>query len=165
MGSIIRATPLMRSLKVQYPRAKFIFVTTLKNKQLIENIPMIDQGLYVDDSSIFSLLAGMPVLVSKLWKEKIDLYFDLEVYSALSTILTTLSLARNRYGFYRTSTLFRLGLNTHLVYFNDSRPIAEIYMQLARAVGIKTGDHEIERMQLGGEAAEELKGYFSAQGL
>ena len=64
-----------------------------------------------------------------------DLYFDLEVYSAGTSILGLLSFARNRYGFYRTSARFKRGIFTDLVYFNIRMPVARIYNQLHTAAG------------------------------
>jgi ADP-heptose:LPS heptosyltransferase len=84
-------------------------------------------------------------LIFKLWRLRIDLYFDLEVYSAFSTVITTLSLSRNRYGFYIANTNFRRELHTHLVYFNDYQQISRIYLQFARACGINTLDLMMEK--------------------
>jgi ADP-heptose:LPS heptosyltransferase len=156
MGSILRATPMVRALRRKYPYARFIFVTTLKNKPLVENLGLFDECLCIRDTTFLAIFADTLGLLFKLWRHRLDLYFDLEVYSALSTILTTLSLSRNRYGFYRTSTAFRIGLNTHLVYFNDAQHVSKIYLQLARACGIKLTDYKIGKIQLGPQARSEL---------
>lgn len=144
IGSIVRATPMIRALKDRYPTAKIVFVTSHKNKVLINHLTCFDQVLYIWDDSAFALLTSTIATVIRLWKLRPDLFFDLEVYSAFSTILATASLARNRYGFYRTSTRFRLGLHTHLVYFNDSKPISEIYLSLAAACGAVSSDIRLD---------------------
>lgn len=162
MGSILRSTPMVRALKKKYPSAKYIFITTFRNKPLLESIPLFDKCFYVRDSSFFSLFIDVVALIVKLWRSKIDLYFDLEVYSAFSTILATLSLARNRYGFYRESTRFRLGLSTHLIYFNDRQHISRIYLQLARACSIKNTDidYKIEKVSIQEQSRSELRGWL-----
>lgn len=157
MGSILRATPMVRALKERYPSVKFIFITTLKNKPLVESLGLIDECLCLRDTTPVALLMDTLGLLFKLWRYRVDLYFDLEVYSALSTILATLSLSRNRYGFYRTSTAFRVGLNTHLVYFNDAQHISKIYLQLARACGIKNIDYKVSKIRLNPQAKSDLK--------
>ena len=159
MGSIMRATPMVRALRQKYPQAQFIFVTTLKSKPLVEGLGLFDRCLCIRDSSLVYVLADLAKLLVNLWRLRVDLYFDLEVYSAFSTILTTLSLARNRYGFYRTSTAFRIGLNTHLVYFNDAQHISKIYLQLARACGIKLTDYKISPIRLSPQGCQELKSW------
>lgn len=157
MGSILRATPMARALKQKYPHAKYIIITTLKNKDLVERIPLFDSHLYMRDSSFFAIFLDTLLLLIKLWKAKIDLYFDLEVYSAFSTILATLSLARNRYGLYRESTRFRMGLNTYLTWFNDQQHISKIYLQLVRDCGIKLTDYRIEPLQIRDSDRLEIK--------
>ncbi|MFH0826279.1 MAG: glycosyltransferase family 9 protein [Candidatus Omnitrophota bacterium] len=161
MGSILRATPMVRALKQRYPSAKFIFITTLKNRPLVESLGLMDECLCLRDTTLRFLLMDTLGLLFKLWRYRVDLYFDLEVYSALSTILATLSLSRNRYGFYRTSTAFRVGLNTHLVYFNDAQPISKIYMELARACGIKHIDYKIGKIQSSPQARSDLKQWLN----
>jgi len=165
MGSILRATPLLKTLRKKYPHARYIFITTLKNKVLIEHILLIHKGYFICDDSLFTLFKDIFILLFNLWKEKIDLYFDLEVYSAFSTILATLSLARNRYGFYRDSTRFRMGLNTHLVYFNEQKHISKIYLQLAHACGIEDMDYKIEGIVVKEEEKLELKKWFRSHNL
>ncbi|MDD5005982.1 MAG: glycosyltransferase family 9 protein [Candidatus Omnitrophica bacterium] len=167
MGSILRATPMVRALRQKYPSAKYILITTLKNKPLVERISLFDNYLYIRDSSFFNILFDTVRLIIKLWKLKIDLYFDLEVYSAFSTILTTLSLARNRYGFYKESTRFRIGLNTHLVWFNDYQHISRIYLQLARVCGIDDKDigYKIEKIKLQEQDKQEVKNWLISNGV
>lgn len=167
MGSILRATPLVRVLKRRYPSTKYIFITSLSNKPIIESLPFFNKHFYIRDSSPFKLLIDSFVLLSKLWKSKIDFYFDLEVYSAFSTILATLSLARNRYGFYNNTTRFRLGLHTHLVYFNEHQHISRIYLQLAQACGANDLDidYRIEKMSVVDEKKTELNNWLEANNI
>lgn len=160
MGSILRATPMIRALKTKYPKARYLFITTLKNKALIERLELFDIHFYIRDSSLLNIFFDVLFLLPRLWHYKIDLYFDLEVYSAFSTIIATLSLARNRYGFYKDTTLFRKGLHTHLVYFNDSQRISKIYLQLARACGIKYTDTTIEKIKLSQSDSSEFDNWL-----
>lgn len=135
MGSIIQCTSLLNTLRQLFPRAKIVFVTTRANRALIERLPSVDDAIYVDDKSFSRLATSTAEMVAALMKRKIDLYFDLEVYSAGASIVAAASLARNRYGFYRRSARWKRGIYTHLVYFNARMPIASIYVQLARAIG------------------------------
>jgi ADP-heptose:LPS heptosyltransferase len=167
IGSILKAIVLVQALKKRYPSSKYIFITSLKNKPLAESMSFFDECLYINDASLVSLSVDLFILLSRLWKQKIDLYFDLEVYSAFSTILSVLSLSRNRYGFYRDTTRFRLGLNTHLVYFNDHQRIAKIYLQFARACGIKDvdADYPAVKLHISEKAKEELGKWMENEGI
>ena len=135
MGSIIQATPLLHDLRKTFPNARIIFVTTAANRGLVERLAVIDEAVYVDDSAAPALMATTLRACLELVAHKINLYFDLEVYSAGSSIVSILSGARNRIGFYRVSARFKNGLFTHLVVFNPRAPISAIYRQLLLAVG------------------------------
>lgn len=137
MGSILHATPLLRSLRERYPNARLVFVSARSNRDLLERLPQIDERLYVDDRSLAALATSTWVTLAALQRIRVDLYFDLEVYSAYASLVALLSVARNRIGFYRYSTAFKRGIYTHLVYFNTHQPIRCIYLQLGRAVGAR----------------------------
>lgn len=139
MGSIIQATPMLRDLRRSFPSAKIIFLTTKANRGLIERLDTVDEGIYVDDADPQVLATTTAKAVGQLLARRIDLYFDLEVYSAGASILSIMSGARNRVGFYRGSARFKKGLYTHLTVFNPRVPIASIYRQLHLSVGGKIG--------------------------
>jgi len=73
--------------------------------------------------------------IGQLIRARVDLFFDLEVYSAYASTMSLLSFARNRLGFYRESAEHKIGIYTHLMYFNTRCPIRYIYLQLGRTVG------------------------------
>jgi ADP-heptose:LPS heptosyltransferase len=135
MGSIIQATPLLNDLRRAFPQAKIIFVTGRANRALIERLEMIDEAVYIDDSDPARLAASTAVAVGTLLRKRLDLYVDLEVYSAGASVLSVISGARNRAGFYRRSARFKRGLFTHLTVFNPRMPISSIYRQLNLAMG------------------------------
>jgi len=136
MGSIIQATPLLHDLRRRFPKAKLLFLTTKANRGLIERLDsIIDEGVYIDDASPASLAETAAKAVATLLGRKVDLYFDLEIYSAGASVLSVLSGARNRVGFYRSSARFKKGSYTHLTVFNPRLPIAAIYRQLHLSTG------------------------------
>lgn len=132
MGSIIQATPLIKTLKERYPDATIVFVSSKENKGILERIDLIDELMFVNDKGVFSLLGSTTSLIFKLWKKRPDLYIDLEIYSNFSSIITTCSTAKDRFGYYLNSSKYRLGLYTHMMYFNTDAPIAQVYLQFAR---------------------------------
>ena len=139
MGSIIQATPLLHDLRRSFPKAKIVFLTTKANRGLIERLDLIDEGIYVDDADPTVLATSTARAIAALLARKIDLYFDLEIYSAGASVLSVLSGARNRVGFYRGSARFKKGIYTHLAVFNARAPIAAIYRQLHLSTGGKKG--------------------------
>lgn len=144
MGSIIQATPLLHDLRRRFPKAKLLFLTAKGNRGLIERLDtIIDEGVYIDDSSPQSLAESATRAVVTLLGRKVDLYFDLEIYSAGASVLSVLSGARNRVGFYRSSARFKKGSYTHLTVFNPRAPIAAIYRQLHLSTGGRKSSREI----------------------
>jgi len=139
MGSIVHSGPMLAGLRERFPQARILFLTAGSNRALVERLPMVDGGIYIDDRSVPGLLASTLKAMALLIRSRVDLYFDLEVYSASASILALCSLARNRYGLYRHSARFKKGIYTHLIYFNTRNAVARIYLQLLHSAG-GTGD-------------------------
>lgn len=137
LGSIIQSTPLLQTLRRRYPDVKIIFVSTKVNKDMLNSVTCIDELVLLDDSSLISLLFSFPALLVKLILLRIEVYIDLEIYSNFSSFVTTASLAQNRLGFYLRSSHYRLGIYTHMMYFNTRVPIYQTYMQIARLLGCR----------------------------
>lgn len=137
LGSIIHAMPMLRALKVQYPEAKLIFITRKNNQSLFANFRYVDEVLYVNDDSFLSLAISNIRLFASLIRRRVDLFFDLELFSAYGALVSLFSLARNRMGFFcGLETDFKTLLYTHLMYFNFQMPIRACYLQLARFADI-----------------------------
>lgn len=168
MGNILAAIPMLRALKVTYPTAMLVFITSSKNCDLVERLSWADRGLYVSERSILAVGVSTLGLLRRLWSLRPSLYFDLELYSYFASIVATLSCARNRLGFYHKSTSVKKGLFTHLVFFNTAMPVQELYLQLARAAGckevstVRTGAPLIIREDDRDEADRRLEGWLGA---
>jgi ADP-heptose:LPS heptosyltransferase len=137
MGSIIQSLPMLTTLRINFPQAKIIFVTTEKNRKLLELLVSDDEIETINDSGIAQTIYSTLRFLFRQWNKRADLYIDLETYSYFSTAIATLSCARDRFGFYRSDASVRLGVYTHMMYFNIKSPIAEAYLQMARLAGCK----------------------------
>ncbi len=146
MGSIIQSTPMLEALRRRFPYAEIIYVSTKANKEFLEQINLIDTIVAVNDKSFFSTLIGSFKAIFILIRKKPEVYIDLEIYSNFSTIFTTLTLSKNRIGFYLRSSSFRMGIYTHMMFFNPKIPVAEVYLQIARLFGNFENSPEIYRL-------------------
>jgi ADP-heptose:LPS heptosyltransferase len=170
LGSIIGAIPMLQALKQKYPKALLIFITSKNNAALLERINLIDKRIYVSEKSFITIFASTLALIFRLWLLRPTLYFDLELYSYYASIVATLSLARNRIGFYRKSTRVKEGLFTHLVFFNTYMPVHQLYLQLARTAGctgplqVAPGENLEVRDRDRDEAAEFIKKFSWGRG-
>lgn len=143
MGSIIQSTPLIQALRKRYPAAKIIYVSSVENKGILEQIALVDEILLMNDRSIFVTLKSSFLLIGKLIRIRPDLYIDLEIYSNFSSIIATASMSRDRFGYYLKTSQYRMGMYTHMMYFNTKAPIAEAYLQFARLLGISDTSPEL----------------------
>ncbi|MCW3105186.1 MAG: hypothetical protein JWO09_3626 [Bacteroidetes bacterium] len=137
MGSIVQATPLLKTLRLNYPAARIVFITNVSNVPLFRFIDEVDEVMHVSDKSIASLIASNIRLLLKLWKNRPDVYIDLEIYSNYSSVITTVSLARNRMGFFKDDKTYRKGMYTHMMFFNIKSPVSQTYLQFARLMGCR----------------------------
>ena len=143
MGSILQATPLLKALRLRYPKAKLTFVTMWSNQELLLRLSCVDEVLVLDDRSVLTMAGTTFRTIATLIRMRADLFFDLEVYSGFASLLALFAVTRNRLGFYRHSTAFKKGIYTHLVYFNTRMPVRQLYLQLGRVAGVPTGQSEI----------------------
>jgi ADP-heptose:LPS heptosyltransferase len=136
MGSVIQATPLLRALSEAFPNARITFFTLKGNSALLSRVDGVHHVLCLDDSGAIPMLYTTIRAVLQLATQRVDHYFDLEVYSGFSCLLSVFSLAHNRLGFYRHSNRYKKGIYTHLVYFNTRMPVRQLYLQLGRIAGV-----------------------------
>jgi ADP-heptose:LPS heptosyltransferase len=132
LGSLMIAKPALAELRRQRPHARIIFWGTRPMLALAEQMPEFDEILILDDRSIPRAARSAASALYKLLRYRIDWALDLEVYSRLSSVLVTLTSARNRTGF-AIEQLRSRRVHTHLVYFNRYRHLGEAY---ARMVGL-----------------------------
>ena len=53
LGSIIQATPLLQTLRKNFPDSHIIFVTSASNKVLLDHIPEVNEVLTISDKTFF----------------------------------------------------------------------------------------------------------------
>lgn len=135
LGSIIQATPLLQTLRKNYPDASIVFISNESNRALLNHVTEVDKVFSISDKGILALLKSTIRLLFKLWKQKPDVYIDLEIYSNYSSVLATMSLSKNRIGFFKNDKTYRKGIYTHMLYFNVKSPISQTYLQFARLLG------------------------------
>jgi ADP-heptose:LPS heptosyltransferase len=135
MGSIVQSSVLLQNLRMQYPSAKIVFVSTSANKALLDLYPFLDTQILLDDSGIGKLIKSFPSFWYKIAKLRPDIFYDLEIYSNFSSLMVGLSFAKNRVGFYLRSSHFKHGIYSHQLFFNTTAPIHQAYMQMFRLTG------------------------------
>lgn len=139
-GSLVQAGPALLGLKHAYPGARLSLLTTRRIAPFAALLGVFDRIFALDDRSLLRLAGS----AARSWPQLIgvDTVIDLEVYSRLSTVLSLLTLARNRVGFYLEAAFWRRGLHTHLLFFNRFSATHRFYDQVARLLGAAPATRE-----------------------
>jgi len=138
MGSIVLAYSLFKKTKELFPHAEFYFLTFKENRYAIDILNVIAEENVVTISSndIFSFLFTTISALRKLRKRKISLALDMELFARFTAILSYLSGAKNRVGFFRyhNEGLYKGNFQTHRVTFNPHIHMAHNLLSLIYAV-------------------------------
>ena len=137
MGSTVIANPALRKAKEELGAEIFflIFERNADSLRLLDTVPEANI-VTIREDSVYELAAGS--LKFLLWarKAKIDTVVDLELFSRYSALLTGLSGAIRRVGFYRfhCEGLYRGEMMTHRVNYNGHIHIAKNFVCMVNAL-------------------------------
>jgi ADP-heptose:LPS heptosyltransferase len=134
LGSIIQATPLIQSIKGQFPNSPIIMVTFPENKLLCERLELFSEVLVIRKNFLLFILDVFKITVA-FWLKKVEVIIDLEFFSKFSTLLSLLSASPIRIGFH-LNDFWRNKIITHPIYFNYFKHITAIYQQAGVILGI-----------------------------
>ena len=135
MGSAILVDPAMRKLQGKGAEVYFaIFKKNAPSLYLLGTVPR--ENIYtIREDSLVSLVVD--TLGFLLWtrKKKIDTVIDLELFSRFTALLTGLSGAARRIGFYafHNEGLYRGRMLTHEVSYNPHIHISKVFIALVNA--------------------------------
>ena len=138
IGSIILAHSLINKTQKEFPQSGLFFLTFKNNQPLFELSDLVpcSNVLTVRKDSVLAFILDTLRAIKSIRKEKIGIVLDLEFFSRFSAILTYLSGAPKRIGFYRYSLegLYRGNFLTHKVQYNPLLHISKSYLSLAEAI-------------------------------
>jgi ADP-heptose:LPS heptosyltransferase len=134
-GSLFLAMPSMLEIRGRFPGGKFFLVGTPPVIKIAREFGWFDEYWAIDDSSLGRLVVST---IRVLWKmgTRTDHLIDLEVHSRFTTLLTVLSMVRNRIGFVDEIVFWRRCFYTHMTFFNVHGPVYVFYDLLAKWFGI-----------------------------
>ncbi|MDD5005856.1 MAG: glycosyltransferase family 9 protein [Candidatus Omnitrophica bacterium] len=140
IGSIILSYSLIDLARKEYPQAKIFFLTFERNKSIFELLKVIPEEniLIIRESPPHLFIWDTLRVIRKLNREKIDIAFDLELFSRFTAILAYLSSADKRIGFYRYhfEGLYRGNLLTHNIGHNPLIHISKSFLSLWQVVAM-----------------------------
>jgi ADP-heptose:LPS heptosyltransferase len=122
MGSIILAYSLFMKTKEFFPGASLYFLTFKQSRYAVDILHTIPKNnvFSIDNRNLWHLALSAVKTLCKLRRINLDTAVDMETFSRFSAILSYLSGAKNRVGFYRFNQegLYKGRFLTHEVPFN-----------------------------------------------
>jgi ADP-heptose:LPS heptosyltransferase len=144
IGSAILAYPAMQKAKEAYPEAELYFWIFKENEDGVRLLSLIktDNIITMRSNNLLMLFLDITKNVYRLRKEKIDVAIDMELFSRFSSILSYLSGARIRVGFYKYTLegLYRGNLHTHKVIYNSYTHISKNFISLVDSINVNSED-------------------------
>ena len=133
MGSAVLADPAMRKLR-GHTGAELYFLIFERNRKSLKltNTITPENVCTIRENNLFVLAIDAVRFLFWARKNRIDTVIDLELFSRFSAILTGLSGARQRAGFYafHNEGLYRGNFMTHRVAYNPHMHIAKNFLAL-----------------------------------
>jgi ADP-heptose:LPS heptosyltransferase len=138
MGSIVLAYSLFKKTKELWPEAELYFLTFEETRHAIDILDVLpkENVITINSCHFFAFLYSA---ISALWRLRragIKLAVDMELFARFTSILSYLSGAKNRVGYFKfhNEGLYRGNFLTHKVAFNPHIHIAHNLLDLIFAV-------------------------------
>ena len=138
MGSTVLAYPSIKKLKQMYPNSNihFLLFNHIGASMEILNVIPKENVLTIEVKSLFSLIRDTIKFMFVCRKKKIDTVINLEMFARYSTILSYISGAKKRVGFYKYEQegLYIGNFLTHKVIYNPHIHTAYSFLALVHAL-------------------------------
>lgn len=164
MGSILLATPMLRAIRDKFPKSKIVFLTFAGNSKFVGQIELIDEVLSIRTSSLPAFIKDFFVTLYRIRREKFDVVFDLEFFARFSTIVSYLSGARARIGYY-LPRLWRGDLLSNTIHFNPYKHVTEIFSAQLLPFNIRVADFSLVRPSIKEETARKVDSLLKEKGI
>ncbi len=135
LGNVVMMLPSINAVREQYPQAHITFFTLWRNRQMLDDTPLVDEQLYLVVHDGFRFLWSVACAVFHLVRYPYDLVLDFEQFAKASAFFTAVSNAPVRVGF-ETMGQHRGFVYTHRVPYTDREHMVETFAEIPKAVGI-----------------------------
>lgn len=157
MGTSVMVYPTIKRANEIFPGVEVYFLVFEENLEILKVLDMVKEEniLVVRTSSFFLFIKDVIATLLRLRRERIDATIDLEFFARATNIISYLSGARKRVGFYRFNMqgLYRGDLLTHKVNYNYNVHTGIAFMSLLHALEYKAEDMPLRK----GISMEDLK--------
>ncbi len=138
MGSLVLARPMFMRIKNKYPEASLHVLLFEKNRELLDILDVIPEQnvLTINEESFGRFLVDILRAIISMRRLKIDTVIDCELFARVSSILSYISGAVRRAGFfpYTQEGLYRGDFINRPVMYNPYQHISEQFVNLVEAI-------------------------------
>lgn len=137
-GAAVLAYPAIKKIKERYPNASIYFWIFKESSEFIDLLGAIPREniILMRSVNFLTLLVDTLRNIQEIRRHKIDTVIDMELFSRFSSVLSYLSGAKNRAGFYKYTLegLYRGDLHTHRVAYNAYAHISKNFISLVESL-------------------------------
>ncbi len=152
IGSVILGYSAIKKAKEMFPNAKLYFWIFQVNQDSIRILDIIpnENIITMRNDNLLYLFRDILRNLWHIWKEDIDVIIDMELFSRFSSILSYLSGAKIRVGFYKFSLegLYRGNLHTHKIIYNPYMHINKNFLALVYSLESHTKEMPLLKISL-----------------
>ena len=143
MGSLVLGYSAYVQTKQKFEDSSIFLLTFHKNKEIIDLMGITDSRniFTIEDSNLWTVLRDSVSVLIHMRKNHIDTVIDMELFSRFSTLISYLSGAANRVGFfqYTSEGLYRGRLLTHEVLYNPHQHMSLNILSLVYSLNVTEG--------------------------
>ncbi|HWR44303.1 lipopolysaccharide heptosyltransferase II [Sporomusa sp.] len=136
IGDLLFTTPLIQSLRTNFPAAHIAMLADAKNADVIKNNPNLSEVIAIDKKGYHNKLVNYIGLISDIRKQKYDLVVNLHA-NERATAIAAFSGAKNIVGF--AAKGFGMFFNQVVEERKDIHQ-ADAYLEVCKAIGVRIFD-------------------------
>ncbi len=145
IGDVVLSTPILKPLKMRFPRASITYLLSHQAKDIIKENPYIDEIIFYDapwhfSNGIINDIKSYLKILNLLRRKKFDLVLDLEGNAKNIFLISYLSKIPNRVSRDWTGGGYLL---TEVVPWDKRKHMIEYQADIARAVGVQIDKYEM----------------------
>ena len=137
IGNIVRASPIFKAIREQFPQAKVTFITLSQNRGIYEGGELFDEVVYLRLNNARTFLWDVARQFFNLHRKKFDLVLNLEPWVNFAEIVSFYIAAAMRIGFTAPE---RRSLYTIRVPFREDEHISKSFSRILFPFGLRTPD-------------------------
>lgn len=164
IGHVLMASPLLRAVRLGFPRAHLVFLTFDSTASVIRRQGLVDEVREIRTTSALAFVLDVLRQIRRLQTDRIDVTIDLEFFSKFSTMMSVLSRSPARVGYY-LETFWRDSIITHPVFFNYHQHVLDIYEAAINTLGLQMPDRSIDPLPTSAEERVATARFLSAHGI